>query len=235
MAETVIGRTLPKLLTARSIWTLVFGLAAAFVASAQRIWWSIVNAVSIVADDGQLIRLDLDSPAAVAEAVHAAVVRWRDARIVAALPGPARTTSQVCIFWRRIYAVLESEHNPEVWSASQRGGLMSTISGRQATQAKLHSAGLVDTAGYALCRHAARTEVSEAHRFVPELDADDGQSSDADADSDMEVERLTRYAAAIVVAAMPREPPRGSAAPTDEVRVRSQTFCRLGVVHRCCR
>ena len=68
------------------VWARVTGPAAAAVASASRIGWTFRHDATILSDDGAIIDLAVDSPAAVVDAVRGAVRRWRVRRLGALLP-----------------------------------------------------------------------------------------------------------------------------------------------------
>ena len=66
-----------KIDKARSPWAVCKGPGAAFVATCRRLGCKVIDAVTLTTDDGKLMQLQLDSPAAVANQDKLAVKRWR--------------------------------------------------------------------------------------------------------------------------------------------------------------
>ena len=62
---------------ATNIWATVRGPAAAFVASARRLGWRVVNAIIVIDDRDHELHFDRDSPAMIRHLVEASVRRWR--------------------------------------------------------------------------------------------------------------------------------------------------------------
>ncbi len=75
-----------RLATAGRPWAVVRGPAAAFVASAARLGWTVHDAFSVTTDDGVALRLRCDPPVVIRRACHDAVGRWRMRRIECDLP-----------------------------------------------------------------------------------------------------------------------------------------------------
>ena len=62
---------------ARSKWAVVYGPAAAFVQTCSRLQWTVIDAATLVTDDGVFLNLRLDPPAVVLSHCFRAVQRWR--------------------------------------------------------------------------------------------------------------------------------------------------------------
>ena len=76
MANSVMAAK--RVLTcAKRPWAAVKGPAAAMVASAARLGWTIIDALTTVTDAGEEIVMNRDPPAMVKKKVHEAVRRWR--------------------------------------------------------------------------------------------------------------------------------------------------------------
>lgn len=67
-------------------WRLVYGPAAATVASCARLDWHVVDGATIKTDVGETMDLTVGPPAAVKRKVHDAVKRWRWERVEATVP-----------------------------------------------------------------------------------------------------------------------------------------------------
>ncbi len=72
---------LQKLAAAKCQWAVVHGPGLGFVASAQRLGWTVESATSLVTDDGVQIDLAKDPPAIVKTMVRDSVWRWRWRRV----------------------------------------------------------------------------------------------------------------------------------------------------------
>ena len=82
-----LGAATAKLLKAKtSVWRIVTGPAAAVVATAWRIGWVFLDARRIQTEQGRVLDLLLDSPAAVTAEVRRAVRRWTFGKLLRALP-----------------------------------------------------------------------------------------------------------------------------------------------------
>ena len=77
----LVQRAIELLASASNVWNCVRGPGAAFVASAQRLGWTVKDATSMIDDRGNHISLFRDSPAQVRVLVHRSVRRWRWRRI----------------------------------------------------------------------------------------------------------------------------------------------------------
>ena len=65
-----------------NIWQRVRGPTAAAIATASRIGWHFSDPRHLHTDDGETFDLTRDPPAAVVQAIHAAVIRWRSANVL---------------------------------------------------------------------------------------------------------------------------------------------------------
>ena len=71
--QRLVSKGTDKLDKARSPWAVCKGPGAAFVASCRRLWWKVIDAVTLTTDDGKRMQLLLDFPAAVAYQAKLAV------------------------------------------------------------------------------------------------------------------------------------------------------------------
>ena len=84
--DRLIKHAVKKLSDARSQWQIVRGPAAATVATAWRLNWTVHNASQITTDEGRLRTLGLDPPVVVKRECVNAVRRWRGRAIFAKFP-----------------------------------------------------------------------------------------------------------------------------------------------------
>ena len=63
--ESMVDKLLVKLAEAKSVWQLVRGPAAAMIASARRLGWTVVNATELITDHVKTLAVALVSPAVV--------------------------------------------------------------------------------------------------------------------------------------------------------------------------
>ncbi len=171
----------------KAVWSTVTGPAAAVVASAHRIGWSIVGGRHIHCDDGEELDLLLDPPVVVVQAARRAVRRWRLQNIGAALPHlvpdspdvsvsaskpgqlPAPTREFVIDYVDVIQNLLRTTSGGRCaafdgWQPEFCGDLRSVISGGQWPQARLASVKTwTDDNRCQLCLAATGTL---AHRLV---------------------------------------------------------------------
>ena len=66
-----------RMLQPCQIWSHVNGPAAAMVASARRIGWTVCDAMHLITDEGVSLNLTSDPPVVVGRMVHETVRRWR--------------------------------------------------------------------------------------------------------------------------------------------------------------
>ena len=86
LLQANITDAMRRLDRARNMWNVVFGPAAACVATLYRLGWSILSAWEVIADDGENIDMRVQSPEYVKQAVTQSVARWRWRRVEKAFP-----------------------------------------------------------------------------------------------------------------------------------------------------
>ena len=141
-----------RLASAKSLWSRVFGPAAALVATMDRLGWSFTSPFVFSADDGAIIDLMVDSPAYVKGAVCDSVSRWRWRRVEAKLPALESGGRGLGAWDLPIRSALNMR-NCESWGPEHKGAYKSVAAGRQWTQQRLFSAGLVESKLCQLCLH----------------------------------------------------------------------------------
>ena len=62
---------------AKQPWSVATGHAAALLLTLQRVGWQVVNATTLITDDGRTLDLNLDPPIVVSRCMVRAVRRWR--------------------------------------------------------------------------------------------------------------------------------------------------------------
>ena len=145
-----------RLSESRRPWSVVYGPAAAFVASAQRLGWVVHDACEVSMDNGQPLHFGLDSPCFVKRLVDESVRRWRWRRVEARLESLAAGGSGAGAIMQPIFRLLDPRRSgQEDWGAPQRSALRSALANRQWPQARLFAAGLADTPHCRLCLAAA--------------------------------------------------------------------------------
>ena len=152
-----------------SVWGNAKGPTTAAILSAGRLGWSFRDAYSIETDDGSILDLRRDAPAAVKNAVDKAVIRWRAANLLekftttthllkTTIRPPPHVTLGMQQQWRRANAMASIQHFPEVigslsgaresscekrknsgWSSAYAPYLISAVAGRQWPQARAAS------------------------------------------------------------------------------------------------
>ena len=140
------------------------GSAAATVATAARIGWTIVDATLAVTDRGRQVLFKRDSPCMVKALVRESVDRWRwkvaeaqfPALRTAAGRGPVwEPVARLLKFgrWERAHGRSERRANEEVITITgrEKAALKSAVVGGQWPQDRLYRAGLVDHPNCALC------------------------------------------------------------------------------------
>ena len=131
-------------------WGKVCGPAAAFVASALRLGWHVIDSQTLIADNGLAIDLLCDSPAFVTAEVRRAVWRWRWRRLESKHPCLSAGDGGYGPFIQPIFRLLSSKPHPE-WGSKEQAALRSTVADRQWPQARLKSAGMVTSPNCQLC------------------------------------------------------------------------------------
>ena len=81
LLDVVIKDALVRIPTAKSSWSIVYGPAAALVATTARLGWKVLSPTLLIDDRGRDINLTLDSPAIVEDWVCESVTRWRWKRV----------------------------------------------------------------------------------------------------------------------------------------------------------
>ena len=150
LLNKVVNYAVAKLDRAKVAWGVVYGPAAAMVATARRLNWQVNSAVSFCTDEGRSVDLQIDSPAYVLGVVRDSMSRWRWRRIEACLPGLVGNTPGLGAAWGPVCKVVWGKSN-EDWKPEHRGALKSAICGRQWTQQRLYKAGLAENNLCKLC------------------------------------------------------------------------------------
>lgn len=148
--QALAGYALQRILGIESPWSRVAGPATAFVASARRLGWVVRDAVQVLTDRGLHVDFRRDSPAFVRNQVSESVRRWRWQNVESRIPSLIRGVGGFGAHLQPIFRLLQGKQS-EQWGPSQKGALRSTLSNRQWTQCRLHSAGLASTKNCWLC------------------------------------------------------------------------------------
>ena len=151
--ERLVAKAKQKLRKAKNVWAKVKGPAAAMVASCQRLGWTSVSSTMLRTDQGELLDLLLDSPAAVKLEVARAVKRWRWRNIEDKMPQLEKVGSGAGAMMEPITKLLKSKANDEEWNPALRGSLRSAIAGRQYPQARVFAAGWAEHNKCLFCLH----------------------------------------------------------------------------------
>ncbi len=159
-----------RLARAKSAWSCVYGPAAAFVATAERLGWTVLDAHCLTTDAGRALRLDLDPPVVVARECEAAVRRWRWRSVEKAFPSLDSRGAGHGPNFDPVLALLRPAPDKPHWTAEHRGALRSAVLGRQWPQTRCFAAGFSQHNRCCLCLEAAIAE----HRVagIEDLDAD---------------------------------------------------------------
>eukprot|EP00973_Karenia_brevis_P035999 4966196-Karenia_brevis.AAC.1 len=131
-------------------WSRVTGPGLAFVASARRLGWRVIDAANLVDEEGTQVSLRRDSPAYVATLVKRAAWKWRWRKVEAKHPHLKQGDGGHGLFIQPIFKLLRPQSTPD-WGHAQRAGLRSAFLNRQWTQARLRQAGKADTSACRLC------------------------------------------------------------------------------------
>jgi hypothetical protein len=134
-----------------SPWAIVFGPAAAFLATARRLSWQVRSELAASSDLGVAVDFTRDSPAFVARMVAESVARWRWRRIEARHPSLVQGTGGHGAHMQPIFQLLNSRKVLEDWGPKTRGAFVSAATNRQWPQARLYQAHLVETRNCRLC------------------------------------------------------------------------------------
>jgi hypothetical protein len=130
-----------KVAKASQPWRVVYGPAAAVICTAVRLQWTVVDAVSLVTDEGRTLRLDIDPPVVVVRAVYDAVRRWRWRAIEDAHHSLSSAGAGQGAVIAPIWKLLNSREKTPAWNQSLRGVLKSAIANRQWPQERCFKAG----------------------------------------------------------------------------------------------
>jgi len=124
MLERVVTTALNTLQVAKSTWAVVSGPGLAFVASAQRLGWSVHSSVSVCDDRGRELDFTRDPPALVQSLVYDSVRRWRWRRIEQRIPTLAQGSGGFGAHFAPIRKLLKAKANsiPD-WGPKQAGAL----------------------------------------------------------------------------------------------------------------
>jgi hypothetical protein len=138
---------------ARNVWNAVHGPAAAMVATATRLGWTVQDAFTATTDLGQTVRFTQDSPLRVRAVVAESVQRWRNRRIAGRIPAlAAGGNSHVGPFLQPIVKLLDSRAPQQLdWGWPERAALKSAVLNRQWPQQRVFAARLSLTNACQLC------------------------------------------------------------------------------------
>ena len=150
--RSMVTRALRTLAARDSPWAMVRGPAAAFVASAWRLGWRVLDAFTVEADAGAQLDLRRDSPAMVRAMVASAVRRWWWERIERRIPALASGTPGRGAYMQPLWRLMRAAPD-EDWGAREKGALRSVVANRQWPQSRLCQAGLVTCSNCRLCVH----------------------------------------------------------------------------------
>ena len=126
---------------AKNIWAICRGPGTAFIATCRRLKWTVKDAITIVTDDGKVMQLNLDSPAAVVVQVKLSIKRWRWRNLEKTLPQLAKGGSGNGALMGPVWKLLKSKQNDEEWNPACRGALKSSLAARQYPQTRVFAAG----------------------------------------------------------------------------------------------
>ena len=107
--ERLAAAAKKKLKQEKNIWARVKGPAAAMVASCRRLGWTVISSTEILTDQGLILDLHRDSPAAVKNEVARAVKRWRWRNLEALMPQLKKGGSGVGALMEPIIKLLKSK------------------------------------------------------------------------------------------------------------------------------
>ncbi len=161
--NTMVARVRARITAAKRVWHAITGPAAATVATAGRIGWTLHSAAAATTDDGRHLYFDLDPPAVIAAHVAASVRRWQWRRVAAKHPALSVRDGfpPPEVVFEPIRRLLAKDRPDENWMAHHRAALSSALCGGQWPQARLYAAGLVEHPYCVLCYTAATTAQDE--------------------------------------------------------------------------
>ncbi len=132
-------------------WSVVRGPGAAFVASAQRLGWTVHDARHVTTDRGRALDLAIDPPIVVARECEDAVRRWRWRVVEETVPSLASGGAGFGADFSPVLKLLRPSSESTEWTAEYRGALRSAVLGRQWPQARCYAAGFTDHNRCCLC------------------------------------------------------------------------------------
>ena len=151
--EKLVASAASRLAEQPSLWVLVKGPAAVFVASAWRLCWEVLKWPTLRNDVGQPIDLTRDSPAMVQRFVQQSV--WLEV----ALRRGSSPTSHTRFGWTwHIHATcfhLLNEKDSYCWGPVEKVASRSAFANRQWPQARLHQAGFTSSSNCSMCGSGA--------------------------------------------------------------------------------
>ncbi len=150
---TALNRAKLRLSKAVRPWSVVYGPAAAVVATAARLEWTFIDEATIRTHDDVTLRLDLESPRAVARYVKAAVERWRWLHIERTYPHLDSGGNGMGALVTPVLDLVERNHAEQGWGMPQRAALKSAICRGQWPQARLAVTGMSISSSCKYCLH----------------------------------------------------------------------------------
>ena len=153
LLQKVVVAAQQRLSGVKSVWSRVYGPAAALVATANRLGWTVMSASILFNDEGVKVDLMRDSPQYIKGLVVESVARWRWSKVAHRYPSLAKQGSfSGAACFRPIKKALFGKTTDQ-WAAQHQGAFKSLFCGRQWTQQRLFKAGLVEDNMCKLCRH----------------------------------------------------------------------------------
>ena len=104
----------------------------------------VIDAFTVVTDQGRTLHLRLDPPAVVQRECTLAVQRWRWRRVDKLYPQLAANGSGGGASMEPLWQLINSKVNNEQWNPDFRGCLKSAFAGRQYPQTRVMAAGWSD-------------------------------------------------------------------------------------------
>jgi hypothetical protein len=153
--QRMVSHSLVKLSSAKSPWHKCYGPAAAYILTCWRLQWVVLDAFTVVTDQGRVLHLRLDPPAVVNKECMLAVQRWRWRRIEKVMPQLAANGSGRGATMEPLWQLLNSKVCNDDWNADLRGCLKSAIAGRQYPQTRVMAAGWAEHNRCIFCLSAA--------------------------------------------------------------------------------
>jgi hypothetical protein len=122
LLDKLVSFAIRRLNDAKSKWSVVYGPAAAFVATLWRLGWTVFSATSCTDDLGVAIDLKMQSPAWVVEHVTSSVLRWRWRNVEKSYPSLDSAGVGLGPAWRPIMGALKAKDTSD-WGPAQNGAL----------------------------------------------------------------------------------------------------------------